>query len=399
MSGFLHDALTYAARGWSIIPIRHRGDKGKQPALRSWSQYQTTRPNEGMLRRWFGGGRKLDGLAVVLGPASGGLTCRDFDEQGAYERWASAHPDLAGSLPTVRTGRGFHVYFRSDATRITCFDDGELRGAGYCLLPPSRHPSGAIYEWVVPLPDGELPFIDPIAAGLACGTERQRGQRHRGHGDTEAIGSGGGAGKAAAPECDADAIERAIRTTLPRKAGQRNRAVFALARALKAIPALADADTSALRDTVRRWHEQVLPVIDTKDFDETWADFTYAWPRVRFPAGTSPMETALKNADAATLPAGLANVYDSPVTHRLVKLCRELQRMSGADPFFLSSRTAGELLSVNHRTVWRRLGMLEADGVLSVVKRGTRGRATRFRCVDPVAAVGADSKAQRNADK
>ena len=62
--------------------------------------------------------------------------------------------------------------------------------------------------------------------------------------------------------------------------------VFELARALKAIPALADAEARDSRDPVRRWHERALPIIGTKPFDETWADFVTAWPRVKHPKGS-----------------------------------------------------------------------------------------------------------------
>jgi hypothetical protein len=98
---------------------------------------------------------------------SGYLVCRDFDTAEAYLTWASEHRDLAKSLPTVRTGRGYHVYFRSrECTKIKNLGDGELRGNGYCLLPPSRHPSGGTYEWVVPL-NGTVPEVNPFATALA----------------------------------------------------------------------------------------------------------------------------------------------------------------------------------------------------------------------------------------
>jgi len=77
---------------------------------------------------------------------SGGLVCRDFDLLEGYKSWALEQPELAVSLPTVKTGRGCHVYFVGNVRRIVHLDDGELRGNGFSVLPPSRHPPGAVYE-------------------------------------------------------------------------------------------------------------------------------------------------------------------------------------------------------------------------------------------------------------
>ena len=400
---FLDAALEYARRGWSIIPIRHKpGTSGKQPAV-SWRTYQTRPPTESELRRWFGDGRLPDGLAVILGEVSAGLVCRDFDTVDGYQRWAAAHPDLARSLPTVETARGRHVYLRSAWRGFIDLGDGELRGDSghYCLLPPSVHPTGFRYRWAVPWPDGVLAPIDPREAGFLPETESaqrtesaeraERTESAEGTEETEETenqsnhdaGTNGSVLSvlSVAPTVESsvdDAIEAAIRDAQPDRVGQRNRAVFELARALKAVPGLADAPVGDLRDTVRRWHEQALPIIGTKPFDETWADFVAAWPRVRFPKGQEPMTLIIQRADASPPPA-VAELYDAPQTRRLITICRELQRASGDGPFFLSCRTAGLLLGLDQTTAWRRLGMLVVDDVLLVVQNGTKRRATRYR--------------------
>ena len=92
------------------------------------------------------------------------------------------------------------------------------------------------------------------------------------------------------------------------------------------------------------------------------------------------MMQVLSQAQAAEIPQ-VASKYESPDTHLLIKVCRELQRVSGEGAFFLSCRTAGRLLGMNHNKAWLRLGMLVADGVLQVRIRGTKKRATRYRYV------------------
>ncbi len=159
----LDNACAYARRGWSVIPI----GKDKRAALQSWKTFQSRRATDGELSTWFKQ-PSVTGLAVVFGPVSGGLCCRDFDTLETYESWAADFPELARTLPTVVTARGRHVYFTSKTTiRTIKVKDGELRGkGGYCLLPPSLHPSGCIYEWLVPLPPGAVREVDPFAAGL-----------------------------------------------------------------------------------------------------------------------------------------------------------------------------------------------------------------------------------------
>jgi hypothetical protein len=387
---FLEAAFQHLQRGWSVIPIAS-GTK-KPPRGLGWKRYQKARPSESAIKRWFGNG-ECHGLAVVLGEVSGGLVCRDFDDLAAYDRWAADYPRLATGLPTVETGRpGRHVYCRADIDQIRAasptgagiikLGDGELRGSGgYCLLPPSRHPSGHVYGWVVPV-NGEIPFLDLSKNGfLDVVTERTE--------RTEAI-RGVLLGGIKSPQHDQgsvdEAIEQAIAETLPTGIGRRNDCVFKLARWLKAIPALADADPRQLKPIVQRWHGKALPFISTKPFTETWIDFLHAWPNVKFPKGTEPMTQILAHALEAEVPK-VAEQYDDDRLQRLVVYCRELQLSAGDGPFdgpfYLSARTAGRLLKVNHMTAWRWLFLLQAEHVLKAVKVGDAKtqKATRFRYI------------------
>ncbi len=119
MNDLLTHALEYARRGWSIVPVN-----GKKSALRPWKRYKAQQAPEANLREWFARDN-LSGLAVVCGPVSDGLVVRDFDTVDAYERWAWEYAELAEILPTVRTARGFHVYFSGDVDRIVPVDSGE----------------------------------------------------------------------------------------------------------------------------------------------------------------------------------------------------------------------------------------------------------------------------------
>jgi hypothetical protein len=101
---------------------------------------------------------------------------------------------------------------------------------------------------------------------------------------------------------------------------------------------------------------------------------------VKYPAGTEPIAKLLALADAAELPA-VALEYDHPTLHRLVALCRELQRAAGDGPFFLDVRTGERLLGIHYTTVWAWLRGLCRDGVLELVESGSQAkrRASRYR--------------------
>ncbi len=399
--GNLEIAIRYHSLGLCIIPI---ADRAKEPPHGiTWKAHQTTRPTDAKLRRWFGNG-KGHGLAVVLGEVSGGLLCRDFDDVAAYDRWAADFPNLAKSLPTVETGRpGRHVYCRGDVAQIRAasgtgagtidLGNGEVRGTGaYCLLPPSRHPRGHVYRWIVPL-NGDIPFLDLNACGFlndgrATESTEDNGGRLR---NTDAISGGGGEPKKTTTITDGDvdpsgnirlAVEKAVLESLPAGVGRRNRQVFELARALKAVPCLADADPRDLEAVVREWHRQALPFIGTEPFEETWIDFLRGWPRVKYAKGSGPMAQLFAKAVEAESPQ-VAERYEQPQLKLLLSLCRELQRAAGDGPFYLSVRTAARLLAVDPSTAWRWLFLLEHDRILDVVTRGDRKewRASRFRYV------------------
>lgn len=375
-STILRCALYYADKlGWCIIPIPHR----RKEARIKWRPYQKTRPDREQSVMWFGNGCTLN-MAVVLGSVSGDLCCRDFDIREAYERWAAGHTDLEARLPTVKTARGYHVYFVASIKGIRKFSDGELRGSGgYCLVPPSVHPDGPAYEWIIRPIVENLLVVDPEQAGLVPksglvteqteNTEKPEQTEHTEQ--TEAIEWGEG-------------VERIIGETLPREFGTRNRRVFDLARTLKSLPQFVGAEAQDLRPVVQEWHRRALPTVRTKEFEETWIDFLKAWPNVRYVKGCEPMTLLFQKAVEGERPRIAMTKY--PENQRLqilVSLCRELQRAAGDQPFYLSCRVAGRLFSVSHTEVARWFFLLESDGILRVVAKGgtheNPRNATRFR--------------------
>jgi len=366
-------ALHYHWRGFCVIPV----ERGKKSAAVKWRRYQSQRPAETTLKRWFGKGQFYP--AVILGSVSGGLVCRDFDKEEAYKDWADACPQLARSLPTVSTSRGKHVYFLSKWRGFIDLGDGELRGDSqhYCLVPPAVHPTGVLYEWLVPLPDAQIPLIDPFPSGLgAAHTVPDVTEENRRKQKAKLGNEGGGLDDETTAR-----IEKAISSTLPSRGGQRNRAIFEFARHLQGIPGLADLHVDTLKPFVRQWHNEALSVIRTKPFGETWIDFLKAWPRVKWPKNEEFMPMILERSQANPLDG-----YDDPRIGVLAGICRELHKVVDGC-FYLATRAAGELLHVSPMTISRWLFLLEHDGLIRTVEKGgtpeNPRKASRFVYLGP----------------
>lgn len=141
------NALDYYNAGLAVIPLRRQS---KRPLV-AWSEYQVSPPDHDRVLAWTRQFARCN-WAVILGPPSAGLIALDFDTMPDYARWAAAWPDVAQAAPTVGTARGAHVYLVGPAgQRGTKFANyaGEVKAAGgYVLLPPSVHPSGAVYRWL-----------------------------------------------------------------------------------------------------------------------------------------------------------------------------------------------------------------------------------------------------------
>ena len=162
-----------------MLPIK---PGGKRPALGEWATYAQRIATPDEQANWWPDARAENGVGVICGPVSGNLFVLDFDVDGAYEAALETLPWLTEML-TIKTGRGYHIYMRSDeyvgATFILKHADFEgvhhVKSANsYVVAPPSLHPSGATYHIIE---GGEFATVDPVvivqgllAAGFARAT-------------------------------------------------------------------------------------------------------------------------------------------------------------------------------------------------------------------------------------
>ena len=161
-----------------------------------------------------------------------------------------------------------------------------------------------------------------------------------------------------------------IEATIPPAFGTRRHRLFLLARRIRGDEQLSQIPLRELKPLVRKWHQQALATIRTKEFDETWIDFVEAYQNVDQSRCGDAALMAMALVDATDLPPE-AMGYSSPLTRRLVGLCAELSRTSADGEFYLSCRKAAGVLGViDHKLVNRTLRMLCLDGVLLVTKTG-----------------------------
>jgi hypothetical protein len=139
-------AQDLAARGWPVMPVQA---DGKEPLTRHGVKDATT--DERTILHWLD--RWPD---ANLGVATGapGPTVLDIDN---LDKGRHVLVDLERlGMPQVATTRGRHLYFRGATQGTIKLDYGELRGRGsYVVCPPSIHPSGKQYTWLVE-PGGPL---------------------------------------------------------------------------------------------------------------------------------------------------------------------------------------------------------------------------------------------------
>ena len=177
-------ALTYAQKGWRVIPVNSISDghcscgqttcdsPGKHPLISNWTQDASADP--AVLRRWFDQYPAAN-IAILTGEGSGVFVLDVDGSTGemSLEDLEEGHGSLAETL-TCMTGRGRHLYFRYPGRHVkisaSVLGEGlDVRGdGGSAILPPSRHVNGAVYHWQ----DEDRPVAEapPWLIDLVCRT-------------------------------------------------------------------------------------------------------------------------------------------------------------------------------------------------------------------------------------
>jgi len=141
----------------------------KRPLGAAWQ----TKATDDMtyVKQWLAAGSNV---GLLLGPSSGVVDVEFDDPAGVEQLAAFGITDI--HTPTWRSARGEHRLFKWEPwmplTAVIKADSLEIRLGGRAaqsVLPPSVHPCGGKYEWIVPPSLVTIaPFPAQLLRGLPC---------------------------------------------------------------------------------------------------------------------------------------------------------------------------------------------------------------------------------------
>jgi hypothetical protein len=157
-------ALFLCKQGYSLLPLRPASKTPYMellPATRtgqaSWSLYSLRAASESEVKDWFIFDPDCN-YGILTGPANN-LYVLDVDQPRNLPRGkGKALPPTV----TVKTGRGYHYYFKSKKDIPgQSFKFGELKAdGGYIVGPGSVHENGEIYAFVDMLSPADIEIMD-----------------------------------------------------------------------------------------------------------------------------------------------------------------------------------------------------------------------------------------------
>ena len=161
-------ALAYLDMGLHPIPCR---PKSKVPLVK-WQPFQTSAPTRDQVGTWWRDTPDAN-VALVLGRGTFAVDLDGGDDADALLR--SAGVTLPVDAPRSRTASGYHVFLSSynaipDRVGLLSTDGHkpqvDIRGVGIVIAPPSIHPTGARYEWEIPITAARPPKAPDALEGL-----------------------------------------------------------------------------------------------------------------------------------------------------------------------------------------------------------------------------------------
>ncbi len=155
-------AFAYHVQGYSIMPCK----RDKRPALLAWKKYQSTKPTDDEILKWFSSPNT--NIGIITGKISG-LTVIDIDNKSTSSEVDGQQraDDMLSKFPatyTIKTpSGGYHLYYQyADGFTVSAnaypqFPSMDIRGeGGFVVAPPSVTDKG-IYAPLNDLPIAPFP--------------------------------------------------------------------------------------------------------------------------------------------------------------------------------------------------------------------------------------------------
>ena len=169
----LSEALRLLSLGLSVLPVHTPwrdgcscGDDrcaspGKHPRIR-WTEYQKRLPTEEEVRRWFKRWPAAN-VGIATGAVSG-IVVVDIDPRHGGDE-SARDLNLPDTVTCLTGGGGSHMYYKHPGHWVeqaaALMPGIGLRGDGGCVVaPPSKHVSGAIYQWEIGSDPAERAYGD-----------------------------------------------------------------------------------------------------------------------------------------------------------------------------------------------------------------------------------------------
>ena len=321
-------------------------------------------------------------IGVALGQVSNGLVTIDFDQDSYAETFLTANPLLADTLRT-RGRRGCNIWVRcssaypeSQKVKNSAGDQiGEWRADANQTIVAGTHPDGMQYRFVIEEPVitisyGAIIWPESIVAPRA--TESRRVRRVRRAGEKEVVS----VGVCFESELQIQFAPDVIAQIAPTACRRNNASLFKLARLVKTYEKAIgrSATTAELNFVFDRWSLIARRFWRPgRSRDDYYAEFLEAYHYARIGLDENPLELAASRAKAAPLPQ-LEGFTDERVRF-LAAICREMQRITIPDPFFLPTRKLGAVLGIHWTKVaqWLR-GPLEVLEIIHLAPGEVRKR-------------------------
>jgi hypothetical protein len=324
-------------------------------------------------------------IGLALGQASGGLVAIDLDHESYVDALLGANPLLRNTLRTSAQ-RGCNIWLRcsTDYPSSCNLRDqsgnevGEWRADGNQTIIAGTHPGGTPYRFVVEQPVITVDYHEIVWPDVIQPPGATESQRAKGVREAKVVSVGCSSLQIQA-FCNVDLVTQIG----PTEYHQNNASLFKLGRLVRSYEAAITrlANEAELEFVFDRW------CLAARHFwrpgltrDDYWAEFLEAYSYAWIGLDENPIELAVIRAKA--VPLLQVRGFTDERVRLLVAICREMQHITGANPFFLPTRKLGEILGVQFSKVATWLRALDVLRIIHLapgeVRRRGGNRSPRY---------------------